>query len=537
MNKLLGGAAIALATAISSPAHAEFTLDILHINDFHSRFESITASDSNCDAAGEEKGECFGGIGRLKTEIDARRDAIRADGGNVVLLSAGDNFQGSLFYTTYKSKVVTDFFNQMGFDVVATGNHEFDDGPEEYRTFVLAANFPIVGGNFDISKIPDLADKVKGTHILEVGGERIGIIGATTEDTPEIAASGPDVPFSPVIDWVKSAVADLESQQVNKIILLSHVGYGIDQEIARQVSGVDLIVGGHTHTLLSNTDPSAAGPYPTWIDNPDGIRVPIVQAHQYGRILGDLKVTWDDQGNLTAAEGEPVLLDKTVAVNEDFSTQLAALGAPLEEMKAKVVGEATEMIDGSRENCRARECTLGNLAADAQLDRVRDQGVTISIQNGGGVRASFDAGPITMGEVLTVFPFSNTLATMQITGAEVLQALENGVSQVEDGGGRFPQVAGLKFTFDISKPAGSRVSAVEVQEGEAWAPLDPAKTYGVVTNNFVRGGGDGYSMFATAANAYDFGPPLEQVLADYIAKQGGAVTPYLDGRITDATPQ
>jgi 5'-nucleotidase len=245
MKKLILGGALALAAA-TTPAHAEFTLDILHINDFHSRFESITASDSNCNAEGEQKGECFGGVARLKTEIDLKRNEIQAAGGNSILLSAGDNFQGSLFYTTYKSKVVSDFMNQMGFDVVATGNHEFDDGPEEFRTFVLAANFPVVGGNFDVSKIPDLADKVKGTHIIEVGGEKIGIIGATTIDTPEIASPGPDVPFSPVIDWVKSAVADLESQQVNKIILLSHVGYLIDQQVAAEVSGVDLIVGGHS---------------------------------------------------------------------------------------------------------------------------------------------------------------------------------------------------------------------------------------------------------------------------------------------------
>jgi 5'-nucleotidase len=116
-------------------------------------------------------------------------------------------------------------------------------------------------------------------------------------------------------------------------------------------------------------------------------------------------------------------------------------------------------------------------------------------------------------------------------------SLENGVSQVADVAGRFPQVAGLKYTFDTSKEVGSRISDVQVKEGDAWVPIDPAKTYGMVTNNFVRGGGDGYALFASnAVDAYDFGPPLEQVVADYIAKQGGTYTPYTDGRITDASP-
>jgi 5'-nucleotidase len=182
------------------------------------------------------------------------------------------------------------------------------------------------------------------------------------------------------------------------------------------------------------------------------------------------------------------------------------------------------------------ECSMGNLVADAQLDRVADQGISISIANSGGLRASIDQGEITMGEVLTVLPFSNTLATFQITGADVLESLENGVSQIADVAGRFPQVAGLKYSFDTSKPVGERISDVQVKEGDAWVPLDPAKVYGVVTNNFVRTGGDGYALFASnAQNAYDFGPPLERVVADYIAKLGGDYTPYTDGRITDAS--
>lgn len=539
MKRLLFSAsALALTAGFAGPAQADFTLTILHINDFHSRFESITSSDSTCNAEGEGKGECFGGIGRLKTAIDLKRDALKGANENVVLFSAGDNFQGSLYYTQYKSQVVNEFFNQMDFDVVATGNHEFDDGPAEFAKYIETASFPIIGGNYDTTKDADLEGRPPGVIVITVGGERIGVIGATTIDTPEISSPGSNIEFQSVADYVRGAVGALEGAGINKVIVLSHIGYTVDQDLAAAVPGIDVIVGGHSHTLLSNTDEKAAGPYPTLVKGPDGADVPIVQARSYGKYLGEIKVTWDDAGKVVSAEGAPMLLDASVTPDDAFVAKVAELGVPLEELKSEVIGTATAPIEGSREVCRAMECSMGNLVADAMLDRVRDQGIQIAIQNGGGLRASIDAGEITMGEALTVLPFSNTLATFQLKGSDILASLENGLSQIEDGGGRFPQVAGLKFTFDKTKPAGERlVGEVQLQEGDAWVPLDPDKIYGVVTNNFVRAGGDGYALFAeNGMNAYDFGPPLERVLADFIAKQGGDYTPYTDGRIADASP-
>ena len=175
---------------------------------------------------------------------------------------------------------------------------------------------------------------------------------------------------------------------------------------------------------------------------------------------------------------------------------------------------------------------MGNLVADAMLDRVKDQGVQVAIMNAGGIRASIDEGEITMGEVLTVLPFQNTLATFELKGSDLLVALENGVSQVEEVQGRFPQVAGLTYAFDASKPPGERVSDVMVvQDGEPVA-LDPDATYGVVSNNYVRGGGDGYDVLAdNAMNAYDYGPNMESVVADYLAANA-PYAPATDGRIT-----
>ncbi|KKL87463.1 hypothetical protein LCGC14_1934440, partial [marine sediment metagenome] len=186
-----------------------------------------------------------------------------------------------------------------------------------------------------------------------------------------------------------------------------------------------------------------------------------------------------------------------------------------------------EPIDGDRANCREMECSMGNLVADAMLDRVKDQGIVVAIANSGGLRASIDAGEVTMGEVLTVLPFQNTLSTFQVTGAQLKEALENGASQMGEGAGRFPQVAGMTFTADASAEPGNRISDVMI----GGAPLDEAATYGAVSNNYVRNGGDGYKMFQNAENAYDFGPDLADVTAEYLAANA-PYKPYTDGRIT-----
>ncbi len=534
LSRLLASStALALATGFTAGmAQAEYTLHVLHINDLHSRIEPINRFDSTCSAEDDAAGECFGGVARVATKINELRDQLTAAGENVIVLDAGDQFQGSLMYTTFKGAVEAEMMEKIGFDVMAVGNHEFDDGPIKLQEFIDMVSFPVISGNIDVSQEPLLADKVANHTVLEVGGERIGIISALAIDTVETSSPGPNVIFQDEIDSMAADVAALEAEGVTKIIGLTHVGLTKDLAIASAVPGLDAIVGGHSHTYLSSSDPDRAGAYPTFASQEDGTLVPVVQAYAYSKYVGHLVLTFDDAGNVTYAEGDTILLDASVEPDAEIAARVAELAGPIEEMKAQVVGNSTGAIEGSREVCRQMECAMGNLVAEAMLDRVADQGVTISIQNGGGLRASIDEGEITMGEVLTVLPFQNTLATFEITGAGVVAALENGVSRLEDGSGRFPQVAGLKYTFTVANEPGSRVSDVMVADGMGgFTPIDMDATYLAVTNNFMRKGGDGYSMFATAANAYDFGPGLEQVVADFIAAQG-EYTPFTDGRIT-----
>ncbi|MEO0544824.1 MAG: 5'-nucleotidase C-terminal domain-containing protein [Pseudomonadota bacterium] len=522
-------AMLAGSTAIAS---AEYTLNILHINDLHSRIEPINRFDSTCGAEDDAEGKCFGGIARVKTKIDERRAALTNTGQNVIVLDAGDQFQGSLFYTTYKGDAAVEFMNGMGFDAMAVGNHEFDDGPEALLSFIDKADFPVISGNTLAGASSPLADKIEPYIIKEIGGEKIGVLSVLATDTDETSSPGDTILIIEETRYLQDAVAELEAEGVNKIILLSHVGLPRDKEIAAAVEGIDVIVGGHSHTLLSNFRDRASDSYPVVVQNPAGADVPIVQAYAYSKYLGELRVTFDDDGNVTRAAGEPHLLDASVTADEAFAARVAELGGPIEELKARVVGSSTAAIDGDRGSCRAGECQMGNLVSVAMLERVRDQGIQIAIQNGGGLRASIDEGEITMGEVLTVLPFQNTLATFQLSGADVIAALENGVSRIEDGAGRFPQVAGLTYLFDAAAEPGSRISGVMVVDADGNASaIDEAATYGIVSNNYMRNGGDGYDMFETnAINAYDFGPGLEQVVADYIAANS-PYTPFTDERI------
>ena len=521
LTRFLASAAVLGLTA--GIAAADYKLTILHTNDFHSRFEPINKYDSGCNDEDNAEGKCFGGSARLVTAVE---DA-RARTENSILVDGGDQFQGSLFYTYYKGKVAAEFMNKLGYDAMTVGNHEFDDGPEVLRGFIDSVDFPVLMSNADIADEELLTDKIKKSTVIEVGGEKIGLIGLTPQDTDELASPGPNVTFSDPVPAVQAEVDKLTGEGVNKIIVLSHSGYGVDQRVAQETTGVDVIVGGHSNTYLSNVSDKASGPYPTVVNG-----VQIVQAYAYGKFLGELNVTFDDSGNVVEAVGEPLIMDNTVTEDQAALDRIAELAVPLDEIRNKVVASSADSIEGDRSVCRVQECAMGNLVADAMLARVADQGVQIAIANSGGLRASIDPGDVTMGEVLTVLPFQNTLSTFEISGQGVIDALENGVSQVEEVKGRFPQVAGLTFVWDPSvAPNEGRITEVMVADGDGFAPIDPAATYLVVTNNYVRNGGDGYSMFeGDDKNAYDFGPDLADVTAEYLA-ENAPYQPYLDGRI------
>ncbi len=512
------------------------TLVLMHTNDVHAHIEQFNKYGGFCDEEAAAEGKCFGGVARRMTKINE----IRAEYPDALLFDAGDEFQGTLFFTQYKGEATLEFMNRLGYDAMTVGNHEFDAGPATLAKFVQGADFPVLGANVDAEADPDLQGLLKPYTILDVGGTQVGVIGVVTPLTGILSSAGPNVQFTDPVQAVQKYAKELEEQGVNIIVVLSHLGYVPDQDLAAQVEGVDIIVGGHSHTLLSNTSDKAKGPYPTVVESARGEPVLIVQDGSYGKYLGFLKVTFSADGVAQSWEGDPILLDANVEQDPEVLARVEELAQPLNELRQQVIGEAAVDLDGSRESCRFGECTMGNLITDAILWATQAQGVQIALQNGGGIRASIPAGPVTVGQVLEVLPFGNTIATFEIKGADLLAALENGVSRAEnpenEGTGRFLQVAGLRYSWDPTKPAGERIVSVEVRNADGtWSPLDPDAVYKVAANNFIRNGGDEYSVFAEKAmNAYDFGPLLADVVMDYIA-ENSPVSAEIEGRITQVT--
>ncbi|HDS30554.1 MAG TPA: multifunctional 2',3'-cyclic-nucleotide 2'-phosphodiesterase/5'-nucleotidase/3'-nucleotidase, partial [Firmicutes bacterium] len=421
-----------------------FTLTVLHTNDTHARIMDFNKHGTTCndDERGEDK--CFGGVARRATEIKR----IRAEEPNMLLVDAGDQFQGTLFYTQYKGKEAKTFMNMLGYDAMTSGNHEFDDGPEILSEFIKGINFPFVVSNIDVEDEPLLRGLIKPWAITDKGGRKIGIIGLTTEDTGTVAKPGPNVYFDEVEASAQRAVDALAEWGVNIIIALSHNGYNRDMEIAAAVTGIDILVGGHTHTFLSNTHPDAEGPYPTIVESPSGDSVLVVTAKSWGMYLGYLNVKFNDDGIAEEWSGEPILLDSSIAEDEEVLAEALKLNEQIEPLTKLVVGRTEVDLTGDENINRHFESNMGNLITDAMLWEAKHYGMEIAFYNGGGIRSGIQKGDITLANVLEVMPFSDTLATLELTGADIKDLIEYSVSRAEDpnneGTGRFLHFSGLR---------------------------------------------------------------------------------------------
>ena len=526
-----------------------FDLTLLHINDFHARVDQYNRNGALCTAADATAGVCIGGVPRLSTAVTH----IRNTSDNVLLLDAGDQFQGTLFYNLFKSDVLTETMNYLGYDAMAVGNHEFDDGPAELARFVNGVNFPVLSANVDVSAEPELAGLIPPYITKTVAGRVIGIIGLTTPDTDNISSPGPNVVFNDPLSSLQAAADALTAQGVDKIIAITHMGYDVDLDLAANVTGVDVIIGGHSHSFFYNpvapiqfANPTFPqfGPlnpvsnYPTLVNSPDNEPVLVVTAYQWGTFLGHLNVTFDDNGLVEAYNGNPIYLGNDVAKDPVADAMLQPYRDGVAVLIATNVGETTVDLlinEGGQQICRLGECLLGNLVADAMLWKANQvepgANYQIAFQNGGGLRAPILTGNVSMGNVLETLPFGNAIATFELQGMYVKAALENGARLYPAANGGFAQVSGLRYQINADQPAQARVFNVEVWNGTDWEPLDMDGMYKVVTNDFMRRGGDNYTMFRDhAVNPYDFGPALDEALADYFG-EFSPVTPVLEGRI------
>ncbi len=501
-----------VAMAQEAPA---FRMRVLHTNDHHARIEPVLNGTALL----------HGGVSRRKPLIDKVRSAESLP---LLLLDAGDIFQGTLFFTQYNGLADLEFYNAMGYEAMAVGNHEFDKTQEVLADFIKQANFPVLSANINLAAASPLSGLIKPHTIIEKGGKKIGIFSLSPQDTPELSLGARDnIQFTAPIEAAKAQVAALQAEGVFTIIGLTHVGIDVDRQIAREVSGISLIIGGHSHTPMGPMNKVGTPPYPELIAAPDGKPVVVATDWEWGRWLGDMTLAFNSAGTVVDIKGNPTEVLPTLPADPGFENRIAVLAVLLNALRTTLIGSAAVDLDGARTNVRAKETNLGDLVADAMLEKTRSRGGQIAITNGGGIRASIPAGQVTVGQVLEVLPFGNTLATVDITGAQVREAVDNGVSQIESGAGRFPQIAGFSFTYDPALPAGSRVTSVSYNG----APMDPAATFRVVTNNFMLTGGDGYTTFTKGSNPLDTGLILADVVQEYIGAKS-PVSPAVDGRIS-----
>jgi 5'-nucleotidase len=534
-------AAVLLVFVLVQPARAAqpgqndpsgFALTVLHTNDVHAHIADFDAMGQECTPEKETRGVCLGGAARLATAVKA----ARAEGGDTLFLDAGDWFQGTLAYTRFKDEALREVTAGLGYQAMVPGNHEFDDGPAVLARFASGLPFPLVACNMDASAEPALSGKIAPYAVLDVGGRPVGVVGVANEDTAMLSSPGPNVRFSPAEEPLRAAVAELAARGVNVVVALSHAGFERDKELAATVAGLDVIVGGHSHALLSNGAPEAVGPYPLRISGPDGDTACVVTAGSWGKYLGRLDLRFDAAGRVVEAAGDTRPMDAAVAKDADMAARVAVFEDRLAPFKATVVGELAAEMPMSRAECRGAECLLGDVAAEAMLAAAEKYQAQAAILNGGSIRAGLAAGQATLGAVLTAFPFGNTLVACDLLGADLLAALEHGVSVAHDpnasGTGRFPQVAGLRYVFTPSREAGSRLVSAQVRGADGkYSPVDPAATYRVAVSDYLARGGDGYTMLKDRAkNVALDGRTMDEMVAAYLSARS-PLKVELDGRV------
>lgn len=468
-------------------------ITIFHTNDAHARVES------SASVVGYAK------IAKLVNQEKALNP-------NVLLLDAGDATHGQTIATLVKGESIVDIYNAVGYDAMTLGNHDFNYGKERVLELEEMANYPFLAANvFNEDGTPFVERYV----IKEVSGVKVGVFGLATPET--YYKSHPDntkgLKIENPIETAKAMVAELEGK-ADLIVVLSHLGLEpasefTDRMIAYQVPGVDLIIGGHSHTRFS-----------TGIVN-NGVT--IVQTGGYNESLGRIDITWSN-GEIAAID--PYLIPAAsvaeLAEDEAVKNLITELKGEQDVVTSVVVGSTPVELVGTRELVRTGETNLGNLITQAMLHVT---GADVAITNGGGIRASIDVGDITVGEVSTVLPFGNYIVTKSITGADLLKAIEHGLTDYPNQMGAFPHLAGIRVQFDPSMEVGKRVVTAMVN-GKA---IDPAQSYLVATNDFMAAGGDDYQMFKAYPEAGLF-MALDEALVKYI-KEVGVGSAAVDGRI------
>ncbi|MGY0194019.1 bifunctional metallophosphatase/5'-nucleotidase [Leptothrix sp. BB-4] len=562
----------------ATDSYAPVEINIAHINDHHSQLEPFANTQLTLDGVATQVD--LGGFARLTTLFKAQSGTR-----NLLKLHAGDAVTGTLYYTFYKGDVDAKMMNTICFDAFELGNHEFDDGDQTTRNFidslytpvcqtpVLAANVvPASGTPLNPAGTPVIRPYiVKSYDGVKVGIIGLDIAGKTTNSSRPLSTTQ----FLAETATAQRTIDELKAQGIRHIVMLTHQGYDNDVAMAAQLTDVDVIIGGDSHTLLGDFTAfglSSSGAYPTRVTNRDGNTVCIGQAWEYAKVFGLMNVAFDSRGAVSRCSGNASLVigenfrrsNGTAFVDVDAPTKadlkvklaadprvkvttpdaaaaalLATYTSQVSAEKAKTIGTASQALCLVRvpgettnrsagtvgcetANTLARGSDAGQVVAEAFLGA--SLRASFALQNAGGVRVPVAAGTLSMNTAFTLLPFTNVLVEMDVTGTQMVTALEDGVANHLDNlqsTGSHPYAAGLRWDLDMSRPRGSRFSNVEVRDRVTgtWSPIVPTQRYVLVTNDFVAAGQDGYAtlgaIFRTGAyvNTYLL---YTQTFADYV---------------------
>jgi 2',3'-cyclic-nucleotide 2'-phosphodiesterase (5'-nucleotidase family) len=509
-------------------------LTIIHTNDVHSHYDQINAAATDCTKEQYKKKECYGGTARHKTIIDE----LRKKNKNTLLMDAGDQFQGSLYYTYYNGGISTKVLNLLEYNITGIGNHEFDRGPKALATHLSRLNMPIVCANINTTLDRGLRRTIKPYHIFEE--YNLAVIGYITDLTGSISNAGPDLEFYDPIPIVQHYVNELHDKGIKRIFTLSHNGYGPDKKLAAKTHGIAVHIGGHSHTFLANDTKLpdydlVEGPYPTVVNNSKGEETLVVQAFWSGKYIGHLDVSLDKEGRLRNYTGGPILVDQSISQDRKVQKLVEEWREPFEGYIKTVVGSAKDEFD--QITCQSEECSMGNLITDAMI--ASRNHANAALINSGSIRAGLLRGNITLANIFTVLPFENYLVEISLTGKNITDMLEGVVSRWKNKISKeritsFIQVSGLRFKYNSTKPIYDRISEIQISNtGGIFEFINLNKTYKIVTDDFVSHGGDGilpYPINVVPLEKFDL------ILKNYIHTQR-TVIPYTDNRIEDLAPK
>ena len=452
----------------------------------------------------------------------------------------------------------------MKYDIISLGNHEFDDKVEGLLPFINATQkigLPIVCANIDYDAEPRLAN-ISKSRIFVRGNHKIAVIGYLTPDTKFLSSPDDSVHILDEIESIKKEVAYLKTKGVDIFIALGHSGFWKDQEIAREIPELDIVVGGHTNSFLWSKEfgppPSKekpVGDYPTLITDINGGQTLVVSAYAYGKYLGNIDLDFDDEGNIVSWSGKPIFLDASISqkTEANLKDKVALYQAAIQLKYAEPLGKSNVYLEGADTACRMRECSMGNFVCDAFVYGFLDQGrkpndrfwtkYPICLNSGGYVRTSFNAtennGTITIGDMYAILPFENVVIAVTVTGKTMRAIFEHSISaydpEMKRVEGRFLQVSGAKVVYDISKPVGQRVKELKFRCGMCEVPVFENvvddQNYTFLTNDYIAKGGDGYDMLSDEGvymEDFEFGDI--DLMSKYL-KERGSVTAGLEDRI------